>query len=36
MHRCSYDVYFISVYVEFLVKTVSVFVYTVLNNNIAI
>lgn len=35
MHRFSYYVYFMSVYVELLAKTVSVFVYTVLNNNIA-
>lgn len=36
MHRFSYDVYFMSVYVVLLGKTVSVFASTVLNNNIEI
>lgn len=36
MHRFCYDVYFMSVFVELLWKTVSEFVYNVLNNNIAI
>lgn len=36
IHRFTYDVYFMSGYVVLLEKTVSVFLYTVLNNNIAI